>query len=101
MLVCVYIYIYQFLIFNFIIPKVESSISIVIRGNLVNGARYISPICGEFVDRIRVVLGGKLSNRFITRGKSCLRSGSPMVNRIIVKLIGDSKEKDLFLLITS
>lgn len=63
--------------------------------------RYISPICGEFVDRIRVVLGGKLSNRFITRGKSCLRSGSPMVNRIIVKLIGDSKEKDLFLLITS
>lgn len=98
---CVCVYIYQFLIFNFIIPKVGSSISIVIRGNLVNGARYIGPICGEFVDRIRVVLGGKLSNRFITRGKSCLRSGSPMVNRIIVKLIGDSKEKDLFLLITS
>lgn len=42
---CVCIYIYQFLIFNFIIPKVGSSVSIVIRGNLVNGARYISPIC--------------------------------------------------------
>lgn len=46
MLVCVYIYIYQ--VFNFmiyILYDIRSSISIVIRGNLVNGARYIGPIC--------------------------------------------------------